>query len=148
MPYRGGGPALLELIAGQVQANFANMLSGLPHARSGKLRGLAITSARRSPAAPDLPTVAEAGVPGYEAVQWNGILAPMGTPRPIIVKLNREIGGILARPDLRERVTADGSQPVGGTPEQFGAFIKADLAKWAKVIKAENIRTPWNVENP
>jgi tripartite-type tricarboxylate transporter receptor subunit TctC len=141
VPYKGGGPALIDLVGGQVQLNFANMLSALPHVKAGRLRGLAVTSPRRAPAIRDMPTVAEAGVAGYDVVQWNGVLAPAGTPREIIVKLNREIGSILSLPDVRERLLSDGAETVSGTPQQFAAFIKADIAKWAKVIKAENIRS-------
>jgi tripartite-type tricarboxylate transporter receptor subunit TctC len=140
VPFRGGGPALVDLLGGQVQINFANILSALPHVKGGRLRGLAVTSAKRSSAIPELPTVAESALPGYEVVQWNGVLAPARVPTAIIARLNSEIERILALPEMKTRLAADGADPAGGPPENFSAFIRADIDKWAKVIKTANVQ--------
>ncbi len=140
VPFRGGGPALIDLLGGQVQVNFANILSSLPHAKGGRLRALAVTSAKRSSAIPELPTVAEAALPGYEVVQWNGVLAPARVPAEIIARINTEIERILALPEMKSRLAADGADPAGGPPGKFAAFIRADIEKWAKVIKAANVQ--------
>ncbi len=140
VPYRGGGPALVDVLGGQVQINFANILSSLPHVKGGRLRGLAVTSAKRSSAIPELPTIAESGLTGYEVVQWNGVLAPARVPAAIVARLNSEIERMLALPEMKSRLTADGADPAGGTPERFAAFIRADIDKWAKVIKAANVQ--------
>ncbi len=139
VPFRGGGPALVDVLGGQVQVNFANILSSLPHVKGGRLRALAVTSATRSTAITDLPTVAEAALPGYEVVQWNGVLAPARVPATIIARLNSEIERILALPEMKARLIADGADPAGGPPEKFAAFMRADIDKWAKVIKAANV---------
>jgi tripartite-type tricarboxylate transporter receptor subunit TctC len=123
-----------------VQTGFVNVLEALPNVRSGRLRGLAVTSPARWPAIPDIPTVAESGVAGYSVIQWSGVLAPAGTPRDIVMKLNGEILRILNRPDLRERLIESGAEPGGGTPEEFGAFIKAEIAKYAAVVKTAQLR--------
>ncbi len=140
VPFRGGGPALVDVLGGQIQINFANILSSLPHVKGGRLRGLAVTTAKRSSAIPELPTVAESALPGYEVVQWNGVLAPARVPAIIVARLNTEIERILALPEMKTRLAADGADPAGGSPEQFAAFIRADIEKWAKVIKAANVR--------
>jgi tripartite-type tricarboxylate transporter receptor subunit TctC len=140
VPYKGSGPAIADLIGGQVQLMFDNLPSALPHARGGKLRALAVTSARRSPAAPELPTVAEAGLPGYEASAWFGIAAPAATPREIVSKLNAAIARGLQSNETRERLSGQGAEPVGGSPEQFAEHIRTELAKWAKVVKASGAR--------
>ncbi len=136
VPYKGSAPAVTDLIGGQVHLMFDNMPSSLPHVKAGKLRALAVTSAKRSPAAPDLPTIAEAGVPGYDATSWFGVLAPAGTPREIVTKLNQEIVRILALPEIKERLSGQGAEPVGNSPEQFAAHIKTEIAKWSDVVKA------------
>lgn len=136
VPYKGGGPALIDLVAGHVQTGFVNILESLPQVKAGRLRALAVTSPVRSPVAPDVPTVAEAGVPGYEVTQWSGVMGPAGLPKAIVTKLNGEIERILAKPQVRDRLAGDGAQPGGGPPERFGAFIKAEINKWAKVVKA------------
>lgn len=136
VPYKGSAPAVTDLLGGQVNMMFDNMPSALPHVKGGKLRALAVTSAKRSPAAPDVPTMAEAGVPGYEATSWFGILAPAGTPKDIVTKLNKEIARILAMPEIKEKLSAQGAEPVGNTPEQFAAHIKAEIKKWEGVVKA------------
>jgi tripartite-type tricarboxylate transporter receptor subunit TctC len=139
VPYKGTGPALTDLLAGRVQVMFNSAVSILPQVRSGKLRALAMTAAKRSAAMPDLPTVAESGVPGYEAASWYGVLAPAGTPRPIMEKLNSEIVRIARTPEVRERLAADGADPVGSSPEEFAAYIKLELTRWARVIDQARI---------
>lgn len=140
IPYKGAPPALNELIAGQVQVMFGTILASAPHIRSGRVRALAITGPQRSAALPDVMTFAEAGLPGYDASSWNGILIPAGTPRAIVERLNTEIVRILKSPQVQERLAQDGALPWPTTPEEFAAFIKAEIAKWAKVVQAANIR--------
>ena len=140
VPYKGNGPAVLAQVSGEVQLGFNNILAVLPHVQSGRLKAIAVTSAKRAATVPDLPTLAEAGVPGYEATSWNGIFAPAKTPRAIIDKINAEVVKILNTPDVREKLIAAGSDPVGSTPEQFLAFVKVELARWGKVIRENNIR--------
>jgi tripartite-type tricarboxylate transporter receptor subunit TctC len=140
VPYKGGGPALAEVLAGQVQALFSIALTAIPQVKAGKVRGLAITSAKRSQVAPELPTVAEAGLPGFEVVGWFGWLAPAATPKPIVDRLHGEIVRVLKLPDVRERLLSQGSDPIGNTPGEFAAFMKSEHAKWGRVIRAANIR--------
>ena len=140
VPYKGTGPALTDLLGGQVQIMFNSAVSMLPQVRAGRLRAIAMTGARRSPAMPDLPTVAESGVPGYEATSWYGVLAPAGTPRPIVDKISHEITKVVQMPDVRERLIGDGAEPAGTSPAEFAAHIKRELARWAKVIQEANIR--------
>ena len=140
VPYKGGGPAYVDLIAGQVSLMFTSPVATLPHVKSGKLRALATTGAKRSSAMPDLPTIAEAGLPGYEATLWYGILAPAGTPAVIVNMLHKHVVGAVSQPDLRERLGALGVDIVGSTPAEFSTHIQRETAKWAKVIKAANIR--------
>ncbi len=140
VPYKGLAPALTDLLGGQVQLMFSSTVAILPQVRAGKLRPLAMTSAKRSAAMPDIPTVAESGVTGYETASWYGVLAPAGTPRPIIDKLSREIVKMVKSADLRERLAADGAEPVGSTPEEFASHIKRELARWAKVIKQARLQ--------
>jgi tripartite-type tricarboxylate transporter receptor subunit TctC len=140
VPYKGGGPALAEVLAGQVQALFSLALAATPQIRAGRLRALAISSGKRSAVAPDLPTIAEAGFPGFEVIGWFGWVAPAATPRPIVNRLNAELVRALKAQDVRDRLLSQGSEPVGDSPEQFAAFMKSEYAKWAKVIKAANIR--------
>lgn len=140
VPYRGLPPAINDLIAGQVQSMLSSPLAALPHIRAGKIRAIAITGDKRSAAAPELPTFAEAGLPGYDASTWNGYLVPMGTPRVLIDRLNGEIVKILRAPATQERLAVDGSIAIGGTPEEFAKFIQSEHAKWSKVVRAANIR--------
>ena len=135
VPYKGSPQGITDLIAGQVHLMFDNLTSISPHVRSGKLRGLGVSNLKRSPIFPDIPTISEAGVPGYETTAWGGIVVPVGTPRPIVVKLNTEINKALQSPILKERYAAIEAEPVGGTPEQFAAFVKKETVKWAEVVK-------------
>jgi tripartite-type tricarboxylate transporter receptor subunit TctC len=140
VPYKGTAPGVIDVLAGQVKVMTPNVLTALPYIKSGRLRALAVTSAKRSEALPDVPTMAEAGVPGYESVQWYGVLAPAGTPREIVERLHVEIAKALRAGDVRERLAADGAEPVGSSPDEFAAFIRAEIAKWAKVAKAAGIQ--------
>ena len=135
IPYKGTGPALTAVLAGEAQLMFASIGGGLPQARAGKLRALAVTSARRSSLAPELPTVAEAGVPGYDAITWYGVLAPRATSPAVIVTLNREIIAVLGAAEFRARLAALGIEPTVSTPQEFADYLKADIAKWARAIK-------------
>ena len=136
VPYKGSAPALADTIGGQTQLMFDTMLSAMPHVRAGKLRALAVTSAKRSPAAPELPTVAEAGLPGFEAIAWNGLLAPAGTPRDVLAKVGAELRTAMDQPEVRERFEAQGFAAAYSTPEAFSAFIGAEIEKWGRVVKA------------
>ena len=138
--YKGGGPALIDLIAGRVSPGFATILSAAPHIEGGRLRALAVSTPKRSSALPDLPTVAEAGVPGYEFTGWWGVVVPARTPHDVISKLNGELVKILAQPDVRERLVREGADPASTTPEAFTAYMRSEVAKWSKVIKTANIK--------
>ncbi len=138
--YKGGGPALIDLIAGRVSPGFATILSAAPHIEGGRLRALAVSTPKRSSALPDLPTVAEAGVPGYEFTGWWGVVVPARTPHAVISKLNGELVKILAQPDVRERLVREGADPASTTPEAFTAYMRSEVAKWSKVIKTANIK--------
>ena len=135
VPYKGGAAGITDLISGQVQLMMESLNSITPYARSGRVRGLAVTGAARSPALPELPTIAEAGVPGYEATTWTGIVAPVGVPKAIVAKLNLELNKATATQSLKEKFAMIGSESAGGTPEQFGALIRKESAKWAEVVK-------------
>ncbi len=134
VPYKGTGPALMALLAGEYNFNFAGMQASQPHVRSGRLRAFAVTSPKRVAALPDVPAMAEA-LPGFEVVGWYGVIGPANLPAPIVARLHEELTKILNRPDVRERILADGSEPAGSTPEDFRQFMLADLTKWAKVVK-------------
>ena len=140
VPYRGSAPALVDLVSGQVQVMFDNLPSSLPQINAGKLRAIAVTSAQRSPALPNIPTIAESGLPGFEATSWFGIIAPAGTPPEIIAKLNAELDQWLQSPAGKELLLTQGALPAGGTPEQFAAYIKDETEKWAKVIKVSGAK--------
>ena len=140
IPYKGSAPAMIDLVSGQVTTMIATMLTGLPHVRSGRLRALGITGATRIAAAQDVPTIAEAGVPGYEAVQWYGLVAPAHTPREVVTRLNREMVAILQSTDVKERFASDGGEAVPTTPEEFGRYIKTETEKRARVAKTAGIR--------
>ena len=135
VPYKGSPQGLQDVMAGQVQLMFDNLTSSSPHVKSGKLRGLGVSGPRRSPVFPDMPTIAEAGVPGYVTTAWGGLVAPVGTPRDIIVKLNAETNRALQSPQLKERYAAIDAEPVGGSIAEFAAFVKAESVKWGDVVR-------------
>ncbi len=140
IPYKGAAPALIALVGGHIHVLFGSAIAAIPHIQSGRVRALATTGARRLAALPDLPTIAEAGVPGYENAIWSAIGAPARTPRAIVVRLNREIAAILQTPDIQERFAAGGSTITGGTPEQFRDYLKSELAKFGKLVKETGIK--------
>ena len=140
IPYKGGGPGLVALLAGEISLYFGNVPTVIQQVRAGKLRPIAVTGLKRSPAVPDIPTVAESGVPGYEVTTFYGVSAPAKTPRAIIDRLHGEIVRALRSPDLRERLQGLGADPVGNTPEQYTTFMQNEIAKWGKVIKAAGIK--------
>jgi len=139
VPYKGSAGVLADLIGGQIVVTMDNMPPYVPQVKAGKIRALAVSPARRSPALPDVPTVAEAGVPGYDSGAWFGLVAPANTPKDLVAKLSREIARILKLPDVSARLADLGAEAVGSTPEQFSAHIKAEIAKWAKVIRDANV---------
>ncbi len=141
IPYKGGAPAMADLLAGQVQLMFDNLANALPQVKAGKLRALAVTTAQRSAFAPDLPTLAEAGVPGFDLTTWFGIFLPGNAPRDIVLRLNTEINKALSAPDMRDRLEKMGAEPpANNTPERFAAFIKVEFDKYARVIKASGAK--------
>lgn len=140
VPYTGVGPALIDIMGGRVTSMSVNFLSAKPQVDGGTLRALAISSAKRSAFAPDLPTIAESGVPGFEAIQWFGLLAPAGTPPEIIARLQQETRKVLADPAMKQRLALEGAEPIGGTPQEFAALIKAEMVKWGEVAKAAGIQ--------
>ncbi len=135
VPYKGSAPAVSDLLGGQIDIMFDNMPSAIQHVRAGKLRPLAVTTARRSPELPDVPTIAEAGVPGYEATSWFGLFAPAGTPAPVVAKLNGALVKVLAEPEVKKKLAEQGAEPYSEKPEQFAEFIRKETAKWSKVVK-------------
>jgi tripartite-type tricarboxylate transporter receptor subunit TctC len=137
--YKGTGPAMIDMLAGHTAVMAGTMVTTVPQIRAGRLRGLGITTPERNNAAPEIPTVAEAGLPGFESTQWYALLAPAGTPKEIVNRLHGEMVKILALPETRQRFAADGADPVGNTPEQFAAYIKSELAKWEKVARNAGI---------
>ena len=140
VPYKGNVPALTDVMGGQVPVMFDQTATALPQVKAGKVRALAITSAKRSPAMPDLPTVAEAGLPGYESTAWFGILGPAGMPKDLVAKLGNEIVKILNSPEVSENLTSRGIDVIASTPAEFDAFLKSEVAKWAKVVKESGLR--------
>jgi tripartite-type tricarboxylate transporter receptor subunit TctC len=140
VPYKGTAAVIPAMLAGDVQLGFGTLFGVRPHLPSGRLKALAVTTTKRTPAAPDLPTVAEAGLPGYEVDQWYGVLTGARVPAPIVKKLNAGINDALKAPDVVKRFSADGSTPKGGTPQEFGAHIKSEIAKWRRLVKAAGLR--------
>jgi len=140
VPYKGSGQAVVDVVGGQIQLMFSGMSSVMPHVKAGRLKALAVTGAKRSPAVPDVPTIAESGFPGFSATAWYGVLAPAKTPKPIVTRLHDETVKALAQPDVKQRLESVGFEIVGGTPEQFGAYIKTEIKKWEKVVKASGAR--------
>jgi len=140
VPYKGQGPAMADLVAGQVQMMFASIPSVLPQVKSGQVNAIAMGSAKRVPSLPEIPTLSESGVPGFEAYSWAGMLAPAKTPKEIIARLNKEIVDILKQKDVADKLNQQGALPVGDSPEQFAAYVKAEIDKWGAVIKSANIK--------
>lgn len=140
VPYRGGGESIIAIVSGHVAVTVASMLGTMPQVRSGRLRALGVTSARRVPAAPGIPTIAEAGVPGYESLQWYGLVAPAGTAKEIIARVHKEAVAVLRIPEILTRLANDGAEVIASTPEEFGAYLRAETEKWAKVAKAAGIK--------
>ena len=135
VPYKGGGQATIDVISGQMAAYFSGMAGGLPHVRSGKVRGLAVTTAQRSQIAPDIPTMIEAGVPGYEHVLWNAVFAPAATPKEVVARLDAELVKTVGAPDLRERFAALGVEPNSRTSAQMAAYLKTEIDKYGKIVR-------------
>jgi len=140
IPYKGTGPAVADTIGGQVQLVFGAVPVTLPHVKAGRLRALAVTTDKRIAAAPDLPTVAESGYPGYEVTNWHGLVGPKGLPRDIVARLNREIGEVVKGEEMKKNLAADGLEPAGGSPERFGQILKNEMARWAKVVQQAGIK--------
>ena len=140
VPFKGGGPAMIDVIGGHTKVLFSSLVQTTPHIRSGKLRALATGGSKRSPVFPDLPTVAEAGVPGYEGVNWWGVLAPVGTPKAIVDKLSRDIAAALASPEVQKQFESEGAEVVQMDPDAFGKFLAAEMTKWERVVKEANIK--------
>jgi len=136
VPYKGGGPATIDVVAGHVPVYIMSPVQAAPHLKSGRLRALAVTSAQRDPAFPDLPTIAEAGVPGYAMINWYGMLVPAGTPGPVVNKLQADTVRTLKLPEVKDRLAAEGGTVVGSTPAEFAAFLKEEMAKYARIVKA------------
>jgi tripartite-type tricarboxylate transporter receptor subunit TctC len=140
VPYKGGGPMLIDLIGGQIQLGFDNLPSAIAHVRSGKVRALAVTTAKRWPGAPEIPTLAESGVPGYEASAWFGLLAPAATPKPVVELLHTHVAAFLRMPEVEKQFFEQGAQPSGNTPDEFAKLIAGELQKWAKVVAATGVK--------
>ena len=140
VPYKGTAPAMISMISGQTTMTITGMVALMPHVKSSRLKLLGVATMKRLAIMPDVPTINESGVPGYDANQWYGVLTPAATPRDIVAKLHADIVKVLARPDVKERLAADGAEPVANTPEQFAAHIKAEIARWAPVVKASGAK--------
>ena len=140
VPYKGTGQALTDIVAGQIPIIFGNILSTFPHVKAGRLRALGVSSAKRSAVLPQIPTISEAGVPGYVTTTWHGWLAPAGTPQPIVQRLSAEIAKAVKSPDIVEKIAADGGEPVGSTPEQFTHHLVTEIARWRKVVADTGVR--------
>jgi tripartite-type tricarboxylate transporter receptor subunit TctC len=139
VPYKGSGPALPDLMAGRVHMMFENAPGAMPHIRAGKLRALAQTGVKRSASLPDIPTVAEAGVPGYESLSWSGIAVPAGTPRAVVERLNKDLNSVLATAEMRQKLAEQGAETIGGPPEAFTQHVRAEREKWSRLIREKNI---------
>jgi tripartite-type tricarboxylate transporter receptor subunit TctC len=140
VPYKGGGPAVVSIVSGETAVLFATIPSAIQHFKSGKLVPLGVSRAQRNAALPDIPTVAEAGVPGYEAIEWNGAMVPTGTPAAVVNRLHQAIVKAVAIPDIKERVNGLGADLVGNSPDEFRTFLKNELATWGKVVKEVGMR--------
>jgi tripartite-type tricarboxylate transporter receptor subunit TctC len=140
VPFKGSAPAAIALIGGEVQVGFNNMVPALPHVKSGRLRALGVSGSTRWSGLPDVPTISASGVPGYEALQWYGVLLPAGTPGAIVHRLNEAIQTILQLPEVTEQLASEGGEVVGGTPKEFASYMEREIAKWTKVVKAAGIK--------
>jgi tripartite-type tricarboxylate transporter receptor subunit TctC len=140
IPYKGAAGAMQDLVAGRVDLMFDNFASSLSQVKGGRVRALAVTTAKRTNLAPELPTIAESGLPGFDISTWFGVFVPAGTPRPVVDRLHAEFARALAAPDVREKMLALGAEPVGSTPEQFAAYVKAEAAKYAKLVKTSGAK--------
>ena len=140
IPYKGTGPAVIDLVGGQLQVGLLSLASSMPHVKSGRLKALAVTSPKRAVVAPELPTIAESGYPGFEVRSWYGLLAPVGTPKAIIDKLSSQIAAVLRQPEVIAKLASDGAEPGGDTPAEFAAYIKSEAERWGKVVKTAGIR--------
>jgi tripartite-type tricarboxylate transporter receptor subunit TctC len=140
VPYKGAGPALIDTLGGQVNMVMSSIVSGMPYAKAGRLRALAITTRTRSPALPELPTISESALPGYDFSSWYGLMVPAGTPQIIIARLHDETVKSLKLPDLQQRLSSEGCEPVGSTPAQLAAHIKTEMARWAKIVKVSGMQ--------
>jgi tripartite-type tricarboxylate transporter receptor subunit TctC len=140
VPYKGSPPALTSVLSGETSMLFSPLTIAIPHTKSGKLRAIGVTTAKRSKLVPELPTIAESGLPGYEVTQWYGMQAPAGTPKDIIARINGEVGKILAMPDIGEKLVLFGAEAAPSTPEFMTAYVKSEVEKWAKVVKASGAK--------
>jgi tripartite-type tricarboxylate transporter receptor subunit TctC len=140
VPYKGGALAMIDLVGGQIQSIFATLVTALPHMKTGKIRGLAVTTKERAPMAPELPTVAEAALPGFEANNWDGMLFPAATPRAIVTKVNRDTVRVLSLPEVRDFLSAQGALPTPTTPEAFATYLQSEINKWREVVRRAGIR--------
>jgi tripartite-type tricarboxylate transporter receptor subunit TctC len=140
VPYKGGGVSVTNIVAGEVTMGFGNLTAVVPFAKAGRLRALAVSSAKRSPLLPEMPTMAEAGVPGFQASTWNGLIVPAATPKDIVAKLNADTVRVLRAPDMRERLAANALEAIADSPAEFNAFIAEEIARWAKVVKASGLK--------
>ena len=140
VPYKGAAPALADLLGGQVQVMFSTMPPALPHVTAGRLRALAVASLRRSPAAPELPTLDETALPGFEATTWHGVMVPAGTPDAVVARLHHDIVAVLRLPDVAERLSTQGAEAIGSSPEEFASYIRSETTKWAKVVRASGAK--------
>lgn len=140
IPYKGMGGAYIDMLSGRIQAAFPSIISVLPHLKTGKLRALAVSSAKRSSSLPDIPSLQETGIPNFDVSQWYGLFAPVGTPRPVIDRIHHEVVGILKTAEMQKRMAGDGADGVGSTPAEFADYVKAESARWAEVIRKSNIR--------
>ena len=140
VPYKGPGPGMLDLIAGRVPVMMTGVVSGVPHVRGGRLRALGVSDTKRTAVMPEVPTIAEAGVPGYEVVQWNGVLAAAGTQNEIVARLHKDIAAVLLMREIRERLAHEGAEVIASSPAEFAVHLRAEITKWAKVVKAAGIK--------
>ena len=140
VPFKGGAPALTALISGEVDLSYENSLVVTPHVKAGKVRALAVTGSKRSQLMPELPTISESGLPGYDASGWYGLFVPAATPKPIVTRLNQEAVKALRVPDVMRTLSSQGAEPIASTPEQFGAFVKSEIDKWANLVKVAHMK--------